>query len=252
MKQFNHILFYEEDHKYVNTMTSKRYTSVTQTFEKIKPKVNWDYWAVYKWLKNNGYTVRPAGDEKRIMINNKPVSYKKYLDKGKLLREQWKDTSNHGKEKGTFVHLYGENLFNNKVIKVPAKYKDSVGGMLKFYNDNKHRTPIYAELIVADDEFCIAGQVDRPFFVKPGVIDIVDYKSDREIVFENKYSSLLKPCDDLPDCNFSKYTLQLNLYKFIIEKNTEWKVRDLQIVHLTDTDYKVIDVPYYDVRKLLI
>jgi len=251
MKEFQHILFYEKGHKYINRRNNKRYTSVTQTLKKVQPDVNWDYWAVYKHLKNEGNTVRPNGDEQKIWLNNQLIDYRDYIKYGKALRKQWNSISKTAKTKGTFIHLYLENLFNNKVINVPAKYKNCVKGAEKFYNDHIHLTPIYAELIVADDDYEVAGQVDRPFFIEPGLLGIMDFKTDREISFTNQYANLKPPVADLPDTNFSKYTLQLNLYRYIIEKNTEWKVQYLKIVHLTDDDYKIYDVPFYNAEVIL-
>lgn len=250
MQEFRHIMFYEDKHIYHNTVSREIYQSVTQTIKKVQPEVNWDYWAVYKYLEGRG-SVRPHDSYEKIWFNGGYVDYKSYLKEANVTKKSWSSKGKVAREKGTFIHLYLENLFDNKVIRVPAKYKNNLGGANEFFKDNRHRIPIYAELIVADDDYKIAGQVDRPFFVEPGVLDIYDYKSDAEIKFENKYSTLMSPVDNLPDCNFSKYTLQLNLYKWVIEKNTEWKVRDLKIVHLTDTSYKLHDIPNYDVQPLL-
>lgn len=249
MQEFRHILFEEEDHVYTNVNTGKKYTSVTQFIGKIKPDVNWDYWAVYKHLQRSG-SVRPIG-EPYILWNNSEVHYKDYIDEGKKIRAEWKAKGDEAVEKGTFIHLYLENLFYNKIIAVPQQYKSNIKGAYKFYLDHRHLEPVYAELIVADDEFELAGQVDRPFKVAPWVLDIYDYKTDKEIKFENKYSNLKPPCDDLPDCNFSKYTIQLNMYRHIIEKNTKWSVRNLKIVHLDDNDYTIYDVPKYDVTTFI-
>ena len=250
MQEFRHIMFYEDKHIYHNTVSREIYQSVTQTISKIKPEVNWDYWAVYKYLETLG-SVRPHDSHEMIWFNGGWVNYLDYLDEATKVRKKWSNKGKVAREKGTFIHLYLENLFNNKVISVPTQYKDNIEGANRFYKDHKHWTPIYAELIVADDDYKIAGQVDRPFFVEPGILDVYDWKTDSEIKTENKYSTLLPPVDDLPDCNFSKYTLQLNLYKWIIEKNTEWKVRDLKIVHLTDTNYELYNIPNYNVQPLL-
>lgn len=250
MEEFKHIMFYEDKHIYQNVDNRHRYTSVTQAISRVKPDVDWDYWAVYKHLETQG-KVKPNYDNRLIWFEGSWVSHKKYLSEARKVRSTWKGKGDVSAKKGTFLHLYLENLFNNKVIKVPAKYKGNIGGANQFYKDFKHRQAIYAEVIVADDEIELAGQVDRPFFVAPGIIDLYDYKTDAEIKFDNKYSSLKHPCSDLPDCNFSKYTLQVNLYRWIIEKNTQWKVREMKVVHLNDSSYNIIDVPHYNVTNLL-
>lgn len=243
-------MFYEDGHKYVNTRTGQRYMSVTQALSKLKPDVNWDYWAVYKYLEILG-SVKPQSDKEHILYNGKRVHYKDHIEGGKEVRARWKNKSNTALAKGTFIHSYLENLFNRKVINVPDKYKNYIHGAYQFYLDNQDRQAIYPELIVADDDLMLAGQVDRPFFVEPGVIDIDDYKTDKEIKKDNQYGNLKAPADNLPDCNFSKYTLQLNTYRHIIEKNTDWKVRNLRIIHLTDTEYFEHKIPKYDMNTIL-
>lgn len=250
MQEFKHILFYENNHRYVNTLTGERYMSVTQALKHIQPEVNWDYWAVYKYLQEFG-KVRPDGKCERIEINNQWVHYKDYENACKAKRQEWRKLADIGKAKGTFIHTYLENLFNNKVIKIPKQYQGTTDGAMSFYQDHNHMQPVYSECIVGDDEFKIAGQVDRPFFVEPGVLDVYDYKTDKEIKYDNKYTNLKKPVDELPDTNFSKYTLQLNTYRWIIERNTDWRVRELKIVHIQDDSYEVIPVPFYDVTAMI-
>ena len=250
MEEFNHIMFFEDGHKYVNMEDRSTYMSVTQLIEKVKPDVNWDFWAVYKHLQDvTGAKPRHNKDKETLFYKNKWVHYSRFSKEAEAKRKEWNDKADVAKERGTFLHLYLENLFNNKVIAIPNGY--SVRGANRFYKDHRHLKPVYAEMIVGDDQYMIAGQVDRPFLVKPGVIDIYDFKTDEEIKQSNRFESLKAPVNDLDDCNFSKYTLQLNLYRWIIEKNTKYKVRNLKIVHITDTDYILYAIPKYDVSTLV-
>jgi hypothetical protein len=47
--------------------------------------------------------------------------------------------------------------------------------------------------------------------------------------FKNKFKS---PISHLDECEFNTYSLQLNLYKYIIEKNTNLKIGDTYFVWL--------------------
>lgn len=249
MQEFKHIMFFEEGHKYVNINTKQPYKSVTQTIDIVKPEVNWDFWAVYKQLQEEG-PVKAWYDKEMIQFNGSWHHYTKFLDKGKIKKVQWKKKADKGKERGTFGHSYLENLFNNKVIAVPKKYKDIIGGAKKFYKDHRHLEPVYAEQIVGDDEYFIAGQIDRPFKLATNKLAIYDFKFDLEIEFDNKYTTLKPPFENMPDCNFSKYTIQVNMYSWIVEKNTPWTVEYMKIVHLQDDDYTLYDVPKINVEPL--
>jgi len=241
MKEFRHIMFYEKEHAYINKLTSEQYTSVTTHISKFVPKFDRDYWAVYKHLerlglnpKNRSGTLSCDGYD-----NVDPANF--IMDAWDIV-ESWEAISTQAKEKGTFIHLFLENLFKNKVIDVPEKYQGCLKGAWAFYNKCP-LYPIFEELIVADDRLKIAGQVDRPFLIdqKERVLDVYDFKTDKEIKFENPWENLNK--FNMPNTNFSKYTLQLNMYRFIIERNTKWKVRNLKIVHITDDDFKVYPIP---------
>lgn len=240
MQEFKHIMFYEDGHKYINMNTNEPYLSVTQSIEKVKPDVDWDYWAVYKHLESQG-EVKAWYDKRMIKFNGQWVHYSQHLKGGKEKRKEWAAKADKGKERGTFGHLYLENLFNNKVIKAPLKYK--LEGAMKFYQDHRHLVPVYAEQIVGDDEYMIAGQMDRPFKLASNKLAIYDYKFDEEVKMENSYSNLKPPFDFLPDCNFSKYCIQVNMYTWIVEKNTAWEVEYMKIAHITDDNYTLYDVP---------
>ena len=175
MQEFRHIMFFEEGHKYMNINTKQLYKSVTQTIDIVKPEVNWDFWAVYKQLQEEG-PVKAWYAKEMIHFNGGWHHYTKYLDKGKIKKGQWKEKADKGKEKGTFIHFYLENLFNNKVIAVPKKYKNTIGGAKKFYKDHRHLEPVYAEQVVGDDEYFIAGQIDRPFRLTTNKLAIYDFK----------------------------------------------------------------------------
>ena len=46
---------------------------------------------------------------------------------------------------------------------------------------------------------------------------IFDWKRSKEIKTSNMFQNLLPPLDHLQDTNFNTYSLQLNLYKYILE-----------------------------------
>jgi ATP-dependent exoDNAse (exonuclease V) beta subunit len=241
MKEFRHIMFFEDRHVYFNKQTGEEYTSVTTHISKYVPKFDTDFWAVYKHLQRQG--LKPQNRSGTLYCEPYgKVTIEEHLADAADIIQSWSDISVQAKEKGTFIHLFLENLFKNKVITIPDKYKDCVAGAWAFYNQCD-LYPVFEELIVADDEWKIAGQVDRPFLIsaKDKLLSVADYKTDKEIKLENPYESLKK--FGMPNTNFSKYTLQLNMYRAIIERNTPWKIRDLKIVHITDSDFKVYEIP---------
>ena len=70
----------------------------------------------------------------------------------------------------------------------------------------------------------ICGQSDLVEVVN-GKVNIIDYKTNKEIKMESyvdwegKSEKLLPPIDNLDDCHFYHYALQLSIYMYIILKH---------------------------------
>ena len=49
---------------------------------------------------------------------------------------------------------------------------------------------------------------------------------------------------DLDDCNYMHYTLQLSLYRYILEENYKIKINNQALIHLTPTEAVVYECDY--------
>jgi hypothetical protein len=65
-----------------------------------------------------------------------------------------------------------------------------------------------------------------------GKFVIYDWKRSKEIKAENQFGNGLAPLEHLPDCNYWHYTMQLNVYKWMLEKYYGLEVADLYLVIL--------------------
>jgi len=94
--------------------------------------------------------------------------------------------------------------------------------------------------VIGDLDYQIAGCADMLFWApSKDEYYIFDWKTNKEIKTVNSYHQMLKkPFDDLDDCELSIYSLQLSLYKLIIEKNTDLKIAGLRIVHFNEKNNK--------------
>ena len=105
--------------------------------------------------------------------------------------------------------------------------------------------------MVYDEDVKIAGSIDMDYEdpTGDGSLMIYDWKRCKEIKktggFE-KYSTT-ECINHLPDTNFWHYSLQLNIYKAIIERNYGKKVSQLMLVCLhpnnKNKDYLLFKVP---------
>lgn len=162
--------------------------------------------------------------------------------------EEWDYKGDIARTKGTLLHNYAENYWQNKVFPINYELYDRFGeGEMKrrlepcidlfhkFYEDaSKSLRPVRMELVVADRELGIAGMVDCLFWNdKTKQHEIWDYKTNKEIGTFAKYGGRFKaPINYLHECEANAYSLQLSLYKYIIERNTKIKIGSMWLIHI--------------------
>jgi hypothetical protein len=79
-------------------------------------------------------------------------------------------------------------------------------------------------------------------------IVIYDWKRSKEIKEDNKFDSGLGPMNHLPNTNYWHYTLQLNVYRWFLQKHYGLTIVDLAIVifHPNNTDYQIFHLDILD------
>jgi len=223
---FNDITFYDEPHKYF--LDGKELISVTTLIHKYQEEFNEDYWSNYK------------GEQFS-------------LTQREILRA-WGFINKKGTIKGSAIHDYAENLFQNKEFQYPKdlilkefgfdpvinEYNITKGHVNKFYNDVHGKLiPIRTEMVIYDRESLIAGMLDMIFYnIKAKEFQIWDWKSNKDFTFEMKSRHLLNELFALEDCDLEIYSLQLELYKYIIEKVTGIKLGKSYIVWFSHNNDK--------------
>ena len=104
--------------------------------------------------------------------------------------------------------------------------------------------PYRTEWMVYYEEMKLSGSIDMIFENEDGSLQIYDWKRCQEIKHEavfGKYAST-SCISHLPDTNFWHYSLQLNMYKTIIEEKYGKKVTELYLVCFhPENAYKTYD-----------
>lgn len=183
--------------------------------------------------------------------------------------EEWEFKGGISRTKGTLLHAFAENYWMNKIFPVDLdsyeskyptiseRYEECKKLFVDFYNDaSKALSPVAMELVVGDEELGVGGMVDCLFWNESTKsYEIWDYKTNKEINMFSKYKKRMKaPINFLHECEFEAYSIQLNLYKYIIEKNTKIKIGKLWLIHLHEEQekYNLIQcADYQDIIKLL-
>lgn len=148
------------------------------------------------------------------------------------IKAGWEENRDQAATAGTKIHYdiecyYNEFNVSNDTIEYQY-FKD-------FIEKHQHLKAFRTEWTVFDTKLKIAGSIDMVFFnEKDNCYYIYDWKRCREIKKANSYKkySTNPVLSDLPDTNYWHYTLQLNIYKYILEKNYEMKIAGCVLVCL--------------------
>lgn len=160
------------------------------------------------------------------------------LDVEEILK-RWEFNAKLAKVKGSVVHsfiesilspgefTYPENLILNEFGYDPVQdvFNQITKQVEKFTSDIQGKMfPIASELVIGDLDYLVCGTIDQLFYNKKSdKLEIWDWKTNKEIKTVSRYSHLY-PLNHIPDTELDHYSLQLSLYKLILEKNTGLKL----------------------------
>lgn len=103
-----------------------------------------------------------------------------------------------------------------------------------------HNQVIKIEWIIGDAELGLAGTADCLLLNhKTGQFHLFDWKTNSKFRLDNPWQNLLPPFDDLNDCDWNKYSLQISLYRLIIERNLGLPMGHSYICHLRPDDHEL-------------
>jgi ATP-dependent exoDNAse (exonuclease V) beta subunit len=171
---------------------------------------------------------------------NDPL-YKYYGKNKEQILAEWDQNRDQAAAAGTKMHYDIECYYNqidNENKSIEFEY------FRRFVADFPELTPYRTEWCVYYEEFKLSGSIDMIFEHPDGTLQIYDWKRCKSIEYEAfRNQSALTPClSHLPDTNFWHYSLQLNLYKTILEDKYGKKVTGLYLICLhPDNAYKTYD-----------
>lgn len=160
-----------------------------------------------------------------------------------VIRDYWEQESKRAVDTGSFYHdqresdLLSHDTLQREGVQIPI-IKPIIEGEYKYAPAQRLTEGIYPEHFVFLKSAGLCGQSDRVEVVK-GVIDVIDYKTNKEIKTEgfrnwkNETQKMLGPCSHLDDCNYNHYALQLSTYMYIMLKhNPQYDPGQLMLHHV--------------------
>lgn len=155
------------------------------------------------------------------------------------IKDKWDNQRDFAANAGTSMHENIENYYNKKDHSTDTK---EFGFFKSFEEDHEHLKPYRSEWVVFDEEAKVSGSIDMIYYDGEDTSSLViaDWKRSKEIKMENRWQRGISPhTNHLDDCNFIHYSLQLSIYKYILEKNYGKKISScfLVILHPNQNDY---------------
>ena len=159
--------------------------------------------------------------------NNDP-KYEYYQMKPQLIKRMWDDNGQNASKSGTDLHKDIENFYNSE------PYNDSVefNYFLNFYRDHKDLEIYRTEFLVFSDVLKLTGSIDALFKNKDGTFSIGDWKRTKKDLGAGYGKKMKFPFEHLDNSKLITYSLQLNLYRIILEKFYGFTIKDLFLVVL--------------------
>jgi hypothetical protein len=223
------VTFFPKSHKY--KIGQKELKSVTTFLSEFMEKFDADKISSFK-----------AFQSKRKGIKGQGKKYWKQL---------WIDNAEHGTRVHEMLEKYIKNIEHKTDTNTEQDINKAFQGktFLRGYLKSVGEPIVQSELIVYNKENLLAGQIDllverNKDDSNDRVIDLIDYKTNSKIdqtAYNNKKCK--QPIEELPDCSYIKYTLQLSMYAYFLEQLGA-KIGDLKLVHLKDEEYVVYNIQY--------
>ena len=207
-----------------------------------------DFMSVTTW----NHSHFPHFDADKIitnMMNSKKWSQSKYYGQTRQeIKAGWNKNGQEASKAGTKMHYDIECFYNDEDVEVEEdcvewkyfeKFEEEIGQNLE---------PYRTEWMIWDKELKFAGSIDMIFRNPDGTLLIYDWKRCKNIKKDNRWQGAVTDCiSHLPDTNYWHYSLQLNTYKYLLEKNYGETVVGMYLVCLhpnnANKSYIKIEVP---------
>lgn len=165
---------------------------------------------------------------------------------GEEIEVAWKKNGEESSSLGTRMHNDIECFINGEEVS-----NDTIeySYFQRFWRDLTERypdlTPYRTEWMIYDEVAKVSGSIDFVLSTKQGDLVLVDWKRSKEIKTANRYEHGYGPLDQLDNCNYNHYLLQLNVYRHMLETSYDKRVifMMLVVIHPNAEGYECIVIP---------
>ena len=196
--------------------------SVTGLIESFFPEFDSDYWSDKKAIE-------------RIKIEGGKLTDENISNVKKEILMEWEENRKDAADKGTILHEKIENFYNNIEDNLDAPEFTYFNNFIQKYPKLK---PYKTEWRIFDSSLSLAGSIDMVYEKDNGDLFLFDWKRSTKIIngaghlIESDYDYGFDELSHIADNSYNRYSLQLNLYKYIIESNYGKKISSMNLLIL--------------------
>jgi len=235
-----HVYFEPNEHVYI---VDNRYMSrsVTEVLESYFGKFDADQ--TIKIMKNSTSNIWPRPEYSTVTACG---IVKCFTDE--QIKLKWAEDRN----RGTWMHFNIERFLNG--LQYSSDVAIEMEYFVNFYQKEIRGRGIIPYItewrIASPEELCLGGSVDFVGKFEDGTYGIVDWKRIKN--WDSLHSSFSRKCCgslfELGASNYNKYSLQINLYRYILEKEYGIKVSWMAVAsfHPNQSEYKFAVVDNMD------
>lgn len=210
------------------------------------------------------------GDTSYVSVTTKLSSWFKKFDPKKVLRgmraspswinsqyvnmtddeimAKWNADGKVASDLGTEMHAHIELFLQDKPV-----VNDTIEfSYFKQFAQDASLIVHALEWRVFDRKTKIVGTIDCASVNEDGTLDLYDWKRCGDMTRANGYC-IHPPLVHIPDSKYWKYSLQLNMYKYVVEASTTYKIRNMYIVcfHPSNLGYQKFRVAEINLENVL-
>jgi hypothetical protein len=207
-----------DEGSHVYRMNNIKYDSVTTFIKTFKVPFDRDYWSKKK--------AEERGVDVSVILN------------------EWQDKANVATSLGTKVHKYIEDFWSGNEPEYPEDEKllGRIQSFIDIYNRKLNvLLPLKSELKIFSKRWRLAGTVDQPFLFwsqerQKAYLIIGDWKTNGEFRDDShpkgRYKKLLRPFSHLYENHLNEYSIQISLYRLILEEEANIETEDGFLCHI--------------------
>lgn len=162
-----------------------------------------------------------------------------------VIISSWDRKKEEAAELGTKLHGDCESFYND----IEVHNESTEFQYFLHYAETKEKLgwiPYRTEIKIYNSEHRICGMCDIIYKDSEGKYHLRDYKRTRKVSRFSFGKRGRFPLKHLNDCNYVHHCLQLNLYKYILEKDYDLPIETIGtvVLHPSNKDYVEYDLPF--------